>query len=115
MIPKRRKPPKMGLKQSSMIRSESHKRWVRGFECAAGSKIDACEGRIESAHARKGTDGGTGMDPSDCWVIPLCAHHHKTVQHTIGEPEFERRYGIDMKAIAKALWDKSPHKHKVQS
>lgn len=52
-----------------------------------------------------------GEKPSDCWVIPLCHDHHKQ-QHDIGETSFEKMYSIDMKAIAKALWHKSPYRIK---
>lgn len=111
-LPKRRKRPKMGCKASSMIRSRGHEQWIRGMTCSVAGRLDPCSGRIEAAHVRTRTDGGEGLKPSDCWLIPLCFHHHETVQHTIGEPEFERRYKIDMKEIAAGLWAKSPQSRK---
>jgi hypothetical protein len=54
---------------------------------------------IEFAHVRTGTDGGTGIKPSDWWGISLCSHHHRD-QHLIGEPAFEATYCIDMKKLA---------------
>lgn len=113
MIPKRRKPEKMGLRQEPQIRSDSHLRWIRGFECACMGKPGMiCFGKIEAAHARTGTDGGLSVKPSDCWVIPLCSAHHQ-LQHRVGERDFERLMGINMKAIAEQLWAKSPHRLKL--
>lgn len=57
---------------------------------------------IEAAHVRTGTDGGTGIKPSDWWCVPLCQIHHER-QHKIGEPAFERATGIDLKAEARWL------------
>jgi hypothetical protein len=109
-LPKRRKPQPLGLKEAPQIRNASHLRWIRGFECSCKETAgDPCDGRIEAAHARTGTDGSLGVKPSDCWTIPLCARHHFR-QHAIGEKYFEAQYKIDMKAIAQALWLKSPHR-----
>lgn len=111
MIPKRRKPERMGVRASAQLRSPSHLRWVRGHFCAiAGKNGHICEGRIEAAHVRTGTDGGMGVKPSDNWSIPLCSAAHIPIQHQVGEAEFERRYGLNMKQIAQALWAKSPHR-----
>lgn len=117
MIPKRRRAPKMGLREPSVIRCPQHLQWVRGHECALeavplaaikdiGAKLHA--GRVEAAHVRRGGDGGTGMKPGDDRVIPLCTHHHRE-QHQIGESTFEARYGIKMAEIAADLWRVSPH------
>jgi hypothetical protein len=112
MIPKRRKPTKMNCNSAPQIRSAGHLKWIRGHECAV------CGGfplgyPIEAAHVRTGTDGGMGVKPGDNWTLPLCSHHHRN-QHLIGEAEFEAIFGIDMKAIAGALWQKSPHRLKVK-
>lgn len=100
----------MNLNEPSQIRSPGHLKYVRGFECSVGWA--SCEGPIEAAHVRTGTDGGTAVKPGDNWTIPLCSRHH-AIQHQIGESRFENDYAIDMKAIAKALWDKSPHRQKL--
>ena len=76
--------------------------------------IPDCNGRpIEVAHVRTGTDGGAGLKPSDKWCISLCAAHHR-LQHSLGEPEFERRFGIDMKALAREFARKSPHRARLE-
>jgi len=79
-----------------------HRQWIRGFGCTVGDAD--CEGAIEAAHVRIGTDGGLGVKPSDWFCWPACSGHHR-LQHEIGEPEFERRYrtsfprGLKQKAL----------------
>jgi hypothetical protein len=68
---------------------------------------------IECAHVRIGTDGGTGIKPSDRHCISLCKECHSR-QHQIGEPAFERERGIDMKALAFAFFMRSPHRQKLE-
>jgi hypothetical protein len=46
------------------------------------------------------------------WAISLCAAHHRG-QHQVGEPEFERQHGIDMKALASEFAARSPHRTKL--
>ena len=68
---------------------------------------------MECAHVRVGTDGGTGMKPSDRHCISLCKECHGE-QHRIAEPAFELRHKIDMKALAFAFFMRSPHRHKLE-
>lgn len=112
---KRRKPEPMNVREAPQIRCPSHLAWVRGFQCSVIDKRSAheCFGKIEAAHVRTGTDGGMGVKPSDCFVIPLCSAAHRE-QHQVGEAEFERIYGISMRRIADQLWRKSPHRFKAQ-
>ncbi len=112
--PKRQKRPKMGVRVSEMIRSDGHLKWIKGCRCSVEDGL--CEGRIEPAHVRLGTDGGTGMRPSDCWVVPLCAGHHAE-QHSrkgpaAGEYTFWNKRGIDPKELAMSYWNLSPHGRK---
>ena len=48
-----------------------------------------------------------GLKPSDKWTISLCQFHHLE-QHEIGEPAFEVRHDIDLKALAAEFAAKSP-------
>lgn len=105
----RRKAPKHGLREAPQIRSPGHLAWVRGHVCAVENAD--CQGKIEAAHVRIGTDGGTGVKPSDCYAIPLCFAHH-TMQHSMGERSFEAAHNISMRKIADELWQKSPHRLK---
>lgn len=108
ILPKRRKPPKMGLREPSQIRCPAHLKWIRGHECAiSGHVLHVCNGRIEAAHVRRGTDGGVGIKPSDIWAIPLCSSAHRD-QHNAGEATFEKYWKIDMKAMAEDMARRSP-------
>ena len=94
------------------VRCPGHLAWVRGHECAViGRRGHKCGGPMQAAHARVGTDGAGSVKPGDNWTIPLCAIAHQH-QHFLGETSFEQTFGIDMKRIAAALWDRSPHKIK---
>jgi len=107
--PRRRKAPKLGVRDRPQVRCPQHLQWVRGHECAVANTN--CEGRIQAAHVRKGTDGCLQVKPSDYWAIPLCAFHHK-LQHDRGESSFQQGHGIDMKSIAEHLAKRSPHRHR---
>lgn len=121
ILPKRRKRQRAGIRKPSQIRCPQHLVFVRFHGCSIfdlegilyrephfiRTKIHACEGKVEAAHVRTGTDGGMALKPGDNWTIPLCAKAHRE-QHQIGERAFERRYGISMKAIAKGLASLSP-------
>ena len=106
-LPKRSKRPKMNVRVSSVLRVPSFLKFVRNHVCAVSmangfGELD-CEGPIEAAHVRHGTDGGTGMKPSDRYALPLCSGHHRR-QHAIGELPFEHDYRVDMRKTADAMW-----------
>jgi hypothetical protein len=87
----------------------AHRAWVRGHQCC----VPGCnETPIECAHVRKGTDGGTGLKPSDTWVISLCGRHHSE-QHRIGEDIFAAKYGLDLMGLAIEFARRSPHRLKL--
>ena len=102
---RRRKPEKSGIREIPQIRSRAHLQWVRGHVCAIDS--DQCEGKVEAAHVRIGTDGGMGVKPSDIYTIPLCHYHHDQ-QHRLGERSFEAQHKISMLRIAEDLVRRSP-------
>ena len=102
---KRRKPEKTGIRKPAQLRSPAHLQWVRGHVCA--TETDQCEGKVEAAHVRTGTDGGMGLKPSDSFAIPLCRWHH-TQQHQMGERAFELFHQISMLRIAEDLARRSP-------
>jgi hypothetical protein len=107
MFLKRRKREPFGIREDAQIRSPGHLAWVRGHECAVRNEF--CSERVEAAHVRNGTDGGTSLKPSDSWALPLCSYHHRA-QHQHGETTFSRHYKINMKEIAADLWKRSPHR-----
>ena len=103
MIPRRRPRKRMCLKQPNVVRCPAHLQFVRGFDCSIkGLNGHVCDGKVEAAHVRTGTDGGMSMKPSDCYTIPLC-HYAHSEQHRIGEDAFEKEYGISMRGIADKL------------
>jgi hypothetical protein len=107
MLPKRiPKPPK----PDKRFRSPSHLKFVREHGCCVcGATV-----RIEAAHVRTGTDGGMGMKSGDYWVISLCAEHHSE-QHRLGESPFEKKHGIDMKALAREFVKASPKRRELEA
>jgi hypothetical protein len=85
----------------------SHLRFVRTLPCVI------CATRpVEAAHIRFGDfDAGKAQalakKPSDRWVLPLCAHHHREgggAQHQMNERAFWQRHGIDPLDLARRLF-----------
>jgi hypothetical protein len=105
-------PPRISRKSDKAEkprRSPAHRAWVRGHACCACGSMAG----IECAHVRMGTDGGTGIKPSDKWCISLCGECHR-LQHQVGENAFAFAKQIDMKALAEAFYKASPHRHKLE-
>jgi Putative HNHc nuclease len=98
------------VRKSTVRSCAGHRAWVRRHACSVrGCRLTP----IESAHVRTGTDGATGMKPSDQWVISLCANHHRE-QHQIGEIAFEQRYSLDLVTLAQEFARRSPYRGKFQ-
>jgi hypothetical protein len=106
-------PPRISRKSDKAEkrrRCPSHRAWVRGHCCSACGSPSG----IECAHVRTGTDGGTGIKPSDRYCVALCKECHAR-QHQIGEAAFEKAWGIDLKALAEAFYKASPHRFKMEA
>lgn len=106
-------PPRISRKSDKAERGKrypAHRAWVRSHHCCACGSASG----LECAHVRIGTDGGMGIKPSDKWTISLCRDCHAE-QHRIGEPIFEQRHGINMKALAEAFYKASPHRGKLDA
>lgn len=98
-------------KQRSCRSCPGHRAWIRKHHCS----VPGCKRLpIECAHVRNGTDGGTGLKPSDKWTISLCAYHHRE-QHSIGEFAFEQRYDVDLTQLAEEFARRSPHALKLRT
>jgi hypothetical protein len=96
------KPPKMGARVQERRDFPRHRQFVRRHACV----VPGCDGLpIQCAHVRLGTDGGTGLKPSDWWCVPLCVEHHFR-QHGAGEESFWA--GRDAKALALSFAMQSP-------
>jgi hypothetical protein len=91
---------KMRVKESSFIRSTSHKMFIRQQRCILAGKHE-CKGPVQCCHYRMHGGAGLGMKPCDSRTWPGCfAAHHE--QHAIGEPEFARKYGLDLDALCRS-------------
>ena len=77
-----------------------HRRFIRKHACVVtlGKVHDECEGAVECAHYRTAANAGKGQKPHDWFTFSAC-HKHHAEQHRIGQPAFERKYGIDLAAI----------------
>lgn len=106
-MPEIRFPARLPLKQPKQNKRRTcagHRAWVRKHRCS----VPGClSGPIDCAHVRRGTDGATGVKPSDQWCISLCRHHHQE-QHEIGETAFEEKYDVHFKDLATEFAKRSP-------
>lgn len=110
--PRKLKKEKIGIRDPEIIECPSHRAFIRRHACAIeGKDGHICDGPIECAHARNGTDGGGAQKPSDFWCLPLCQAAHR-IQHAKGETTFEAMFKISMKAVARIFAAQSPHKHR---
>lgn len=105
------KAPRRGLRPQD-DRCPEHLAWVRSLPCA----VPSCPGKAQAAHVRLHTGGGTGMKPPDSACVPLCgpggwgpgSEGHHAEQHRIGHAAFDRKYALDLRAMAEALAARSP-------
>lgn len=103
MMLARRKPVRSGIARAPQRSFPKHEQFVRGFVCSAfKADPDGCSGKIECCHVRSGTGGGVAIKPASWWTVPMCAQHH-ALQHAVGESAFEKRFGIDLRALALQL------------
>ena len=84
-------------------RDPEHLAFIRTLPCVACTNE-----KTQAAHIRKGTDGGTGLKPSDYYTVPMCASCH-FIQHEQGEITFWYPFkGYETaKALAKKLYSVS--------
>ena len=98
-LPKRRPVVKGGILRGPRRHWPRHEAFVRRHQCC----VPGCEGDpIVFAHIRSAANAGTSLKPHSAFGISLCDDHHRE-QHQIGQPAFERKYGIDMRALAAAF------------
>ncbi len=51
-------------------------------------------------HERRGTGGGTALKPPGTSAVNLCQRHH-VIGHAIGWETFEKRFGVDLREVAR--------------
>ena len=87
----------------NIIRSAKHLNFIRKQPCfISGQKSQAC-------HIRLLTDGGTGLKPSDFYVLNFIYQYHK-MQTDLGEQTFYKKFNINPFTLAKELVIISPCK-----
>ena len=94
-------------KRTSRWRSTAHCNFVRSHECV----VPGCTNRpIEVAHVRKGSGAGIGQKPDDWRTVSMCGgvEGHHSEQHRIGEDSFEKKYQVDLAALANEFAAASP-------
>lgn len=80
-----------------------HRAWVRKHSCSVpGCNLEP----IECAHIRTAANSGTGLKPPDWDSISLCHDHH--FESHQAERSFEKKYGLDLMAIAHEFARQSP-------
>jgi hypothetical protein len=88
-----------GKPKPDLRRHVNHLTFVRQLPCVACGKAAPSE----TAHVRSGSDGGTGIKPSDRYSLSLCTSCH-ALQHEFGELRFWSALRIDPLNVALRLW-----------
>lgn len=88
-----------GKSKPDLRRHVNHLTFVRQLPCVACGKAAPSE----TAHVRSGSDGGTGIKPSDRYSLSLCTSCH-ALQHEFGELRFWSALRIDPLNVALRLW-----------
>lgn len=110
-MPELRLPGRVRKVKGESFRScPAHRAWVRRHHCCVPGCLRL---PIECGHIRRGTDGGTGLKPSDSWCVSLCKYHHAE-QHRLGERRFESKYDLNLLALAEEFARRSPHWRKLE-
>lgn len=107
-LPPKRTRPKMGIRESSIERSDAHLRWIRTFVCVAFESGE-CQGKTHAHHLRSAGTSGTGVKPGDFSAIPCCEFHHKW-GHDHGWKTFSAKYNLDLTALSEKFARISPHR-----
>jgi hypothetical protein len=66
---------------------------------------------IEVAHVNRASTRGMSQKSSDGLTVSLCREHHSESHR--GEKTFERKYGLNLWALAHEFYSKSPHRGKL--
>jgi hypothetical protein len=112
-LPPKRERPRMNLRAPLQRDWPRHRRFVRSFGCS----VPLCENDtpMEFAHLRSAANAGTGVKPHDAFGVSLCGadplrsiEGHHAEYHRIGHQSFERKYRIDLRAIAAEFVRASP-------
>lgn len=97
-LPEKRQRERFGTERAPKREWPRHRKFVRGHECIIKGKHE-CSGGIVFAHIRSAANAGKGQKPFDWFGVSMCSDAHLE-QHTIGQPAFERKYNVDLFALA---------------
>ena len=75
--------------------STGYMTYIQTRGCVVGQD---CRGPIQAAHVQSRGAGGTYKS-----VVPMCSVHHAE-QHVFGIQTFQRKYRLDLKALAAETW-----------
>ena len=104
MLPTRLKRPKLGVHQPLRKVWPRHRRWVRSHGCC----VPGCGATtVDFAHLRSAANAGAAQKPHDVFGVSPCRSHH-VEQHSLGVDAFDRKYGIDLWALAAEFARRSP-------
>jgi hypothetical protein len=99
------------LRGKPKLRSPAHRDWVREHMCV----VPGCANMpIEAMHVRTAANAGTGMKPSDAYTCSGCTEHHREC-HRIGEKSFEAKYKINLMALAREFFERSPFRSRLDN
>lgn len=96
---KRGKLKAVNAKRKARLRLEQfgqHAERIRGMFCV----VPGCPEPTEAAHYKSRGAGGKAMH-----LFPCCRGHHQE-QHDLGIETWQRKYGLDLAALAAHLWAK---------
>ena len=96
------------FKPKPRIRSVAHRDWVRSHHCS----VPGCQLMpIEVAHVNRASNGGMARKASDAFTVSLCREHHAESHR--GERSFETKHGLNLMALAREFYQRSPHRRKL--
>lgn len=101
-----RKRPKVrsGILRAPKREWSRHRKFVRSHMCC----VPGCQStQIDFAHLRSAANAGTSLRPHDRYGVAMCREHH-TEQHNKGFETFQKKYGLDLWALAKEYVERSP-------
>ncbi len=92
-----------GKPRRGPMRDAGYRRWLSNRICAVTILAEREDCRdifpCDPAHTENNGMGSKGPDSS---CVPLCRKHHR--EYDAGRKAFEKKYGLDMKAIAKEYY-----------
>lgn len=96
------------LRGKPKVRSQAHRDWVRSHMCCVPGCVEM---PIEVAHINRAATRGIGEKSSDAQTVSLCRDHHAESHR--GEKTFERAHGLDLMALAREFYRRSPFKGRL--